>query len=354
MTLRARLALAVVVLTAVGLVGAAVVTYFSFKRSTLNEVDTTLRKARSAGVAAIQLERARREGSVSRRGDVIARVLPLSPGGIIALRTRTGTVTDALQFGAAGDGNDVNIDVPTVSAAQLSRAAVKTILITTDGYRVMLTPVASGGIVEIAEPLTNAQNAVDRLLFVELIVGAGILVLVGGGGYLVVRREMRPLDRIAATADTIAAGDLSHRIPDEGAGAPEVDRVGRAFNGMLDRLEVAFRAREISEERLRTFLADASHELRTPLTAIRGYADMFDRGLADRPDDLRMALRRISEESVRLGGLVDDMMLLSQLDSERPLRVGQVDLTALAVDAAADARAADPDRSIAVRAAGVR
>jgi two-component system OmpR family sensor kinase len=97
-------------------------------------------------------------------------------------------------------------------------------------------------------------------------------------------------------------------------------------------------------------VADASHELRTPLTSIRGYAELFRRGAAERPADLEKAMRRIEEESVRMGLLVDDLLLLARLDQGRPLDRSPVDLVRVAADAVDDARAAAPERSISLEA----
>jgi two-component system OmpR family sensor kinase len=115
---------------------------------------------------------------------------------------------------------------------------------------------------------------------------------------------------------------------------------------MMQQIETAFAARAASEARLRRFVGDASHELRTPLTSIRGYAELFRRGAADRPEDLAKAMRRIEEEADRMGSLVDDMLLLARLDQGRPLERQPVDLTHLARDAVDDARAVAPDRPI--------
>jgi two-component system OmpR family sensor kinase len=119
---------------------------------------------------------------------------------------------------------------------------------------------------------------------------------------------------------------------------------------MLSQIESAFGAKEQSEERLRRFVADASHELRTPLTSIRGYAELFRRGAADRPEDLAKAMRRIEQEAGRMGVLVDDLLLLTRLDQGRPLEREPVDLTRIAVDAVDDARAVDPTREISIDA----
>ena len=115
---------------------------------------------------------------------------------------------------------------------------------------------------------------------------------------------------------------------------------------MLGRIEDAFGERQRAEDQLRRFVADASHELRTPLTSIRGYAELFRAGAAERPEDLAMAMRRIEQEAARMGVLVDDLLLLARLDEGRPLRQEPVDLRALAADAVADARAAEPERPL--------
>jgi two-component system OmpR family sensor kinase len=154
-----------------------------------------------------------------------------------------------------------------------------------------------------------------------------------------------PLERIAATAGDIAGGDLSRRVepaePDT-----EIGRLGLALNAMLTQIETAFAERAASEDRLRRFVADASHELRTPLTAIRGYAELFRRGAAERPEDLARAMRRIEDEAARMGLLVEDLLLLARLDQGRPLEQGPVDLVAVAGDALADLSAIDPARPV--------
>ena len=107
---------------------------------------------------------------------------------------------------------------------------------------------------------------------------------------------------------------------------------------------------EASEDRLRRFLADASHELRTPLASIRGYAELFRIGAAREPEDADTAMTRIEEEAARMGVLVEDLLTLARLDEVRDRPAEAVDVTQLAEDAAADARAIDPDRAIEVDA----
>jgi len=129
---------------------------------------------------------------------------------------------------------------------------------------------------------------------------------------------------------------------------------------MLSHIEAAFQARSTSEkaarrseDKMRQFVADASHELRTPLTVIRGYAESYrQRGGVANGDDgsgqLKTAdvMRRVEQESTRMGVLVEDMLLLARLDQQRPLQATPVDLLTLAADAVHDARVVAPDRSI--------
>ena len=178
----------------------------------------------------------------------------------------------------------------------------------------------------------------------------GALLLLGLLASLIVRLALRPLDAMGRTAGAIAAGDLSQRVDSAGA-RTEVGRLGLALNAMLSQIEQAFREREASEDRLRTFLSDASHELRTPLASIRGYAELFRIGAARDGEEAEKAMRRIEQEAQRMGVLVEDLLALARLDELREPEVAPVDVTDLAHDAADDARATAPDREITVEAA---
>src|SRR5262249_35168556 len=176
-------------------------------------------------------------------------------------------------------------------------------------------------------------------------VALGVLAVLLVLATVAVRVGLRPLDDVEHTAEEIAAGDLSRRVP-EGSPRTEIGRLSRTFNGMLAQIESAFAARAHSEATLRQFVAAASHELRTPLTTVRGYAELARRGALADPPAQRHAMRRIEAEATRMGGLVDDLLLLAHLDQRRPLNVETVDLGSLTADAVADARVRDPDRPI--------
>jgi two-component system, OmpR family, sensor kinase len=201
-------------------------------------------------------------------------------------------------------------------------------------YRVLAVTVPQGTLVS-ALSLNPTNDTLASLRRIELLASLTVVLLMGLLGLVMLRRGLRPLRSMAETADAIASGDMARRIP---AMPPqsEVGRLGVALNEMLTQIEGAFREKSESEHRLRQFVADASHELRTPLTSIRGYAELLRRGgFADEAGQ-RKALTRIEDEATRMGGLVEDLLLLAELDRGRPLLNDQVDLHRICADVVAD------------------
>ena len=213
-------------------------------------------------------------------------------------------------------------------------------------WRVLPGAFADGsGTFAVAVPLRGVDTTVQRMLDFTVLIGLVVIASCALIGWYGVRRAFRPLTQIEDTAAAIAAGDLTRRIP-EPAAQDEVASLSRSLNAMLSQIEQSFAVREASEERMRQFVADASHELRTPLAAVRGYAELYRQGAVTRPEDITSTMRRIEDESIRMGGLVNDLLILTRLDRQRPLARGPVDLTVLAADAVQDARALDPDRRV--------
>jgi two-component system OmpR family sensor kinase len=207
---------------------------------------------------------------------------------------------------------------------------------------------SSGQRLVLAVSLADADATVSRLTRISGLISALVLVLTGAAAWLIAGLGLRPLERIEDTAERIAAGDLSERVPSFRA-RTEVGRLAAALNGMLGQIERAFDARTESEATLRRFISDASHELRTPLATIRGHAELWRNGLMRQGHDVDTLVGRIESESTRLGALVDDMLLLARLDQARPLDRRTVDLLSLATDAVIDARARQPARAITLQ-----
>ncbi|MBY3554536.1 HAMP domain-containing protein [Modestobacter lapidis] len=233
-------------------------------------------------------------------------------------------------------------------------------------WRLAVGQVSEDFAVVVGNDLAQDEAIVHRLVAIEVVVGLLAVVLLGVAGYLLVRNSLRPLAEVEHTAQAIAAGDLSRRVP-AGNDRTEVGRLSTAINGMLARIESSFRAQQASEEqaraseeqalaseaqavasegRMRRFVADASHELRTPLTSIRGFAELHRQGAAGGPAETRRLMQRIEAEATRMGLLVEDLLQLARLDQQRPLSLAPVDLAEVAGDAVHDARAVQPARPI--------
>jgi signal transduction histidine kinase len=221
-------------------------------------------------------------------------------------------------------------------------------------WQVATVPLPQGYSAVVATDLSEDERAISRLVAIEAIVGLIVLTVLAAAGYVLVRNSLRPLAEVERTAQAIAAGDLSQRVP-VGDHRTEVGRLSTALNGMLSRIEHAFRAQQASEEaargsehRMRRFVADASHELRTPLTSIRGFAELYRQGAVRSEEDVRRLMERIEAEGGRMGLLVEDLLLLARLDQQRPLAFAPVDLAAVAGDAVHAAKAVQPDRPISL------
>ncbi|MHB8242959.1 MAG: sensor histidine kinase [Solirubrobacteraceae bacterium] len=275
--------------------------------------------------------------------------LNLPPGTFGQRRTASGQILGHIDISFAQESKPPQPKLP--AAVPLERLfTVSSVGSSNLRYRVYASKdPEDSGITVVALPLTEVKQTLSRLLLVEALVIAGVLIALGVTAFFVVRLGLRPLDRMEITAGEIAAGELSRRVS-PATSRTEVGRLGLALNAMLDRLEQAFAERQASEERLRQFLADASHELRTPLASIRGYAELFRMGATRDREGTETAMRRIEDESKRMGVLVEDLLTLARLDEAPELRRQAVDLTVLAQDAVHDARATAPDRAIELSA----
>ncbi len=212
----------------------------------------------------------------------------------------------------------------------------------------------TGDTLIVAVPLSDLDATLARLQVFELFVTAVALIAVLALGWWVVRASLRPLRDIERTAEAITAGQLTERVPGDQS-RTEVGRVSRAFNVMLERIAAAFAERNRtvdelreSEERMRRFIADASHELRTPLAAVTAYAELFDRGAAERPEDLRRVMEGVQRESIRMGHLVEDLLLLARLDEGQSLKLEPIDLVAVVAESVATARTLGPQWPVAL------
>ena len=216
-------------------------------------------------------------------------------------------------------------------------------------FRLLAVAVPAGTLI-LGVPLHETDVTLNQLKWIELLVACAVIATALLLGVWLITASLRPLVRMEETAAAIGAGDLSRRVEPDG-GNTEIGRLGASLNAMLGQIEDAFAERSASEARLRRFISDASHELRTPIAAVSAYAELFDRGARDRPDDLERAMAGIQRESRRIGVLVADLLLLARLDQGRPLESRPADLSAIAGEAVDAAHAMEPARPLALEAA---
>ncbi|GAA4367076.1 sensor histidine kinase [Paeniglutamicibacter cryotolerans] len=192
-------------------------------------------------------------------------------------------------------------------------------------------------------PLTATNQTLDALRWTMVTVSVAGLSATALIGSLIIRRSLRPLERVSALASAVAAlpldaGEvtLAQRVdPADSVPGTEAGDVGHALNALLDNVESALEVRAASEERMRRFVADASHELRTPLAAIRGYSDLLAATEHFSVDGTR-ALSRVTEQSQRMGSMVENLLLLARLDEKHGFAPADVDLSELATEICAD------------------
>jgi two-component system, OmpR family, sensor kinase len=349
-SIRRRLVLGILLMSAAGLIGLSLVTIQLLRQSLLTQKDAQVsslseRVARSPNGSGVF------EGpnGSNRRGPGSAP--SESPTAFFqSIYASTGEYLRTVNRSQADTGGGLPADFDVLRAK-------KTLPFTTDAvkdsrYRVVVRPVVftdsngdpiDDGFLVTGIDIRDVDVTTSRLVHNEVLaIGIG-LALMGFMTWFIVRTGLKPLNHMADTAGAIAAGDLSARV-DTADGGTEVGRLGGALNTMLGRIEAAFAERAKSEEKLRRFVADASHELRTPLTSIRGYSELLRNGAIPSGDETHSALGRIESEAVRMGVLVDDLLLLARLDQGRPLEYHPIDLTTIVRDAVNDARITDPDR----------
>ncbi len=208
------------------------------------------------------------------------------------------------------------------------------------------------------EVITNfdSVNAVIARLMLYIALGMLALVLIAALlGVPLIGRALRPLTRMTATAEAIAAGDLRQRVNLPHSG-DEIGALTASFDEMIDRIDAAFAAQQAalvaqqeSEAHMRQFVADASHELRTPLTALRGFTDVLLRGAKDDPETAESVLRAMQRESERMSRLVHDLLTLARLDAGQPLTLKPFDLISLVGESVDQARILAGERAVTMR-----
>ncbi|MFF7248706.1 sensor histidine kinase [Embleya sp. NPDC008237] len=250
---------------------------------------------------------------------------------------------DALQRALAAQFRDPRGMAPHAEPRGISLAG--------EDYRAAAVRLGDGHYILLARSTQDIAGVVDRVVHFELLVGGTLLVLLGGSIYFVAWWRLRPLEDMVETASGIAEGgpdrpDLSARVAPRKRSFSEVEQLRTALNAMLQQVESAFEIREHAATHLKRFVADASHELRTPLAAIRGYLQLYEKGMLASEDERIRALDRMGVEAERMDRLVDELLALARLDQRPQLRPRPIDLVCVVRGAVADLGAQQPARRV--------
>lgn len=373
-SLRVKLTLANVALLALGIVVATGVSVMGMRLYLMDSVDTQLMSTRdSIGGSRITLEQI---DSLTAFAALTERYSGNSGAGGGGSGSGSGSGSGAsagadsvvsdgvfVVLGANGRATSVAGLAPTADQRALTAAVSDPAALARDDrphdvrvrhapYRVTAAHLADGSTVLLATSTNALHDVLGKALKLDLAVGTLLLALLAVLTMFSVSRRMAPLEDMVETSTAIAEGDLTRRVPSSREATLEVEQLRVALNTMLHQVESAYRTRERSAAQLRRFVADASHELRTPLSAIRGYLQLYDKGMLTDPQERRRAWDRMNGEADRMGRLVDELLTLARLDQRPELRLKNVDLSRLVRDAAEDLRVQEPERPISVAAEG--
>jgi len=332
MTLRTRIAAVASVSVALAVLAAAIGLYVAVRADLRGEIDRDLRsraqalvgpKAPAAGPAARRSSRAAPQGAYRQGGlpagggpfPSSARGVPGSfPGrvepepfgaasGYVQFISPQGEISVPGGQGAAPTRIALSALDRTI-AARGSGASLTDITVKGTKLRVLTLGTGSAGAVLVAQPLTEVDHELSRLLLILALIGAAGVILAALLGALVARTALGPIARFTKRTESLTGNlDLSRRLEVEGR--DELARLAESFNSTLDALERSVQAQ-------RHLIADASHELRTPISSLRANIQIL--GEAERlPPQEQNSLREdIVAELDELTALVGDVVELAR------------------------------------------
>ena len=353
-SLRTRLLLATLLIASLGIIASDLAADAALRSFLIKQVDSQLNSTLGSS-----LDRLNRAGIVVENDDgTVTGFVPVRP--LTNIPTNLTITTLDLNGNVTGSlGGDFNSSTyPSFAGLTgteiITRAGQPFTINVEKGpdVRAVADILPSGlGSVVVSQSLEGVDKTILKLQFFFFLITLMVLLLIVMAAAAIVRLSLRPLREIENTAAAIADGDLSARLT-ETTEKTEVGRLSKSLNTMLGHIERAFEARIQSENRLRRFAADASHELRTPLTAIRGFAELYRQGAVSGEEKTKDLLSRIEKESIRMTGLVEDLLTLARMDQTPTVVKAPVDLTKVVNDCVVSAKAAGPDHPVTVISSG--
>jgi two-component system, OmpR family, sensor kinase len=242
-----------------------------------------------------------------------------------------------LEIGTTPAGAHRFVMMRPAIGALLAEPGPHTVLMPKSGSFRVLSARVKGGFLVVGTSLDQVIRTTDQIGLIVILGSVAVVMLIGLGVFVVVRRGLRPIEAMARQADRITGGDLTERVATHDP-RTEVGRLGAALNGMLARIDA-------SQQQMRRFFGDASHELRTPLASLRANAQLYQQGALQDLSEVDEVMDRIVLETRRMGRLVDDMLRLARLGQHPDQFREPVDVTAVVTGCAGRVRIADPART---------
>ena len=347
-----RLTLGVVLLSAMGFLASDVAAQTLMRSYLTQQMDSELLSVAGGSFPRVEragIAREARESQGDEDGDADQPNVPLQRVPTSISLTLIGPAGIVLgQIGGDLNSTEITSYLQSLTPEQVIERGNKpfTIEAPQSDFRVIAQRLPTGlGTVVVAQSFEDIDRTLLRLQGLFILIGLVMILFIALASRKVITVGLRPLATVEATAERIAEGDLTARLPDIKPNT-EVGRLVNTLNMMLGRIEESFAARVDSESKLRRFVADASHELRTPITAIRGFAELHRQGAVTGEEKTKELIGRIENESKRMGSLVEDLLLLARLDQSREMKAEPVNLSKLVSDAVESARAAGPNHAV--------
>jgi len=250
-----------------------------------------------------------------------------SPGALLNSLPATDTNqrllrVDGVWFSSGVSVSPDDLPPPLLKDAATTTGAVQRFAVGSDVYLGVAAPVKQGLYVEVFS-LAELNGTLDRLATSLFLATVLAVMIAAGAGWWAAGRLLRPLRRLALTADEVASGNLSERM------APTNDRdlepIVTAFNAMADSVQERI-ARE------RRFVANVSHELRTPVTVMLGTTEILNRKAADFPESEARFMTLLGDQVTRLARTVLDVLELGTITPDTRPQWEDVDVAGLVSD----------------------
>ena len=307
MKLRTRflIATSVIVFLTVGILSVAI--FATVSKHLLSEVDNTLDARVIAIAESIRPRYDVASGNRRQRNPLEEALLPIRFDTVTQVIDPRGNVVIAL--------GQVDLPISTDVLAMVANPLAQRLRITTkiDGvpYRILSVPILRGGALQLGRDISDIESAKDGILLWLFVLGLLAIAASGSGGWFIARRTARPIQKLAAAAEHIAATrELTTTL--DISGDAEIEQLATSFNTML----VALR---LSREQQQQLVQDASHELRTPLTSLRANSELLERENLDADTrisilrDIRAEVDELAALTSELSSLASDQRLVEQL-----------------------------------------